>query len=230
MTKRLIPTDITTTDIVAGIVSLICLTLALWVALMGPTSPIPMQFGLDGSVNRFGSRYELACALGFMGVLNLILTRLMHNQVQQVADPVRQDGMRRGRLMSALIIGGLALFITWSSLGPEAVQGMDRLTVTIVILSLVFIGIGAVLGRVGPNPWMGVRTPWAYKSRLAWDRSNRLAGRLMFWLGAASLVSAPFVPPAIGLPVLVVGVLLASGWAAWESWRVWKSDPEADAF
>ena len=43
------------------------------------------------------------------------------------------------------------------------------------VFGLLFAALGALLGRVGPNPWVGVRTPWAYKSRTAWDRSNRLA-------------------------------------------------------
>jgi len=219
-----------TAEAVAAIVTILCLTLATWVALMGPTSPIPMQFGLDGSVNRFGSRYELAGALGFMGVLNLIMMRLMKKQAASMTDPVRVEGLMRGRLMSSLVIGGLALFITYSSLGPEALKGAHDLTLGMVVLSLIFLGLGAVLGRVGPNPWMGVRTPWAYKSRLAWDRSNRLAGRLMFWLGAAGLISAAFVPQPLGFTGLIIGVLIAAGWAAYESWRVWKSDPEAEAF
>ena len=220
----------TTTDAVAAIVTVIALTLATWVALTGPTTPIPMQFGLDGSVNRFGSRYELAGALAFMGVLNLVMTLLMRRQVAQLTDPVRQEGLLRGRLMSSLIIGGLALFITYSSLGPNAVKGMGDLNAAMVVVSLIFLGLGAVLGRVSPNPWMGVRTPWAYKSRLAWDRSNRLAGRLLFWLGAAGLISAPFAPQPFGLLMVIIAVLIAVAWSAYESWRVWKSDPEAQAF
>lgn len=219
-----------TAEAVAAIVTLISLTLAVWVAVMGPTSPIPMQFGLDGSVNRFGSRYELAGALAFMGVLNFIIMRLVKKQAASLTDPVRVEGLMRGRLMSSLIIGGLAIYITYSSLGAGALTGAHDLTLTMIVLSLIFLGMGAVLGRVGPNPWMGVRTPWAYKSRLAWDRSNRLAGRLFFWLGAAGLIGAAFAPQPLGFTVLMIGVLIAAGWSAYESWRVWKSDPEAQAF
>lgn len=219
-----------TAEAIAAIVTALCLVLAVWVAVAGPTAPIPMQFGLDGSVNRFGSRYELAGALGFMGVLNFIMMRMMKKQATNLADPVRRDGLMRGRIMSSLIIGGLALFITWSSLGTSALSGAHDLTLSMIFISLIFLGLGAVLGRVGPNPWMGVRTPWAYKSRLAWDKSNRLAGRLFFWLGAAGLIGAAFVPQPLGFTVLGVGVLIAGVWSAWESWRVWKSDPEAQAF
>lgn len=218
------------TEAIAAIVTAICLVMAIWVAFMGPTSPIPMQFGLDGSVNRFGSRYELAGALAFMGLLNFIMMRMMKSQAAQMSDPVRQEGLMRGRMMSSVIIGGLALFITWSSLGSDGVRGVGNMAISMVVISLIFLCIGAVLGRVSPNPWMGVRTPWSYKSRLAWDRSNRLAGRLFFWLGVAGLISAAFVPQPLGMMVLIIGVLVASGLSIWESWRVWKSDPEAQAF
>ena len=97
-------------------------------------------------------------------------------------------------------------------------------------LSLIFLIMGALLGRVSPNPFIGVKTPWAYKSRLAWDRSNRLAGRLMFWLGAAGLIASPFALQPLGLIVLITGVLIATAWSVFESWRVWRADPDRQPF
>ena len=97
-------------------------------------------------------------------------------------------------------------------------------------LSLIFLLTGAFLGRVGPNPVVGVRTPWSYKSRLAWDRSNRLAGRLFFLIGLAGLVTAPWAVQPFALIALIVAVTIAAVWSAVESWRVWRSDPDRQPF
>ena len=97
-------------------------------------------------------------------------------------------------------------------------------------LAFILLITGAILGRVGPNPFIGVKTPWAYKSRLAWERSNRLAGRLMFWLGAASLIASPFIAQPAGLIGLIAAVLIAAVWSAVESWRVWRTDPDRQPF
>ena len=99
-----------------------------------------------------------------------------------------------------------------------------------MVFGALFVVIGAFLGRVAPNPLVGVRTPWTFKSRLAWDRSNRLAGRLLFWLGLASVLSAPFAPQPAGMIAVVAGVLAAAAWSVFESWRVWRSDPQRQPF
>ena len=97
-------------------------------------------------------------------------------------------------------------------------------------ISLLFLAIGAFLGRVGPNVAVGVRTPWTFKSKLAWERSNRLAGRLLFLLGLAGLIATPFAPQPAGTTVLIAGVILAALWSVIESWRVWRADPDRQPF
>jgi uncharacterized membrane protein len=77
---------------------------------------------------------------------------------------------------------------------------------------------------------VGVRTPWTYKSRLAWDRSNRLAGRLLFLIGLAGLVSAPWAVQPLALIALIVAILVAAVWSVIESWRVWRTDPDRQPF
>ncbi|MNS80009.1 hypothetical protein D3C72_1136760 [compost metagenome] len=118
----------------------------------------------------------------------------------------------------------------WTILGHGASQAAPSLTMSAALMSLLFAVMGAFMGRVAPNPIVGVRTPWAYKSRLAWDRSNRLAGRLFFWLGLLGLITAPLAPQPLGFSLLIVGVLIAAGWSVFESWRVWRADPDRQPF
>jgi uncharacterized membrane protein len=90
--------------------------------------------------------------------------------------------------------------------------------------------VGAFLGRVGPNVAVGVRTPWTFKSRLAWEKSNRLAGRLFSLLGLIGIVAAPFAPQPAGMMTLIGGVSVAALWSVLESWRVWRADPDRQPF
>lgn len=222
--KRLTPTDR-----VAAIVSLLILTGAIWVATHGSQSPIPLHFDAAGQADRYGSRYELAATLAGLAGLNLLVAWMTGRQAASVADPVRRKGLQRGQWLSILIMGAVAAFIGWSSLGPAA-SGVSPPGVAMAFTAFILLITGAVLGRVSPNPFIGVKTPWAYKSRLAWDRSNRLAGRLMFWLGALGLIASPFVVQPAGMIALIVGVLIAALWSVFESWRVWRADPERQPF
>ena len=136
----------------------------------------------------------------------------------------------RGQWLSLIIFAAIAAYIPYASLGPDALAGTTNMSIATVFLSALFLVIGAVVGRIGPNPFIGVRTPWTYKSRLAWDRSNRLAGRLFFILGLAGLAGLLVLNAHALLACLIVGIVCASAWAAYESWRVWRSDPEAQSF
>ena len=217
-------------DTVAIIVSLLILTVAAWIAIYGPATPIPVHFDAAGQANRYGSKYELSATLAGLGLLNLLVNWMTGRQAAATPEPVRRKGLRGGQWLSSLILGIVTVFIVWSSLGPDAASGFTAPSGAMAFLSLIFLITGALLGRVSPNPFIGVKTPWAYKSRLAWDRSNRLAGRLMFWLGAAGLIASPFILQPFGVIALIIGVLIAAAWSVFESWRVWRADPDRQPF
>lgn len=220
----------TLADTTAAIVSLIVLTGAAWIAVYGPETPIPLHFDAAGQADRYGSRYELAAVLAGLAVLNLLAAWMIGRQAESVAEPIRRKGLRRGQWLSIIIVGAVSAFIAWTSLGPSAASGGSHPGAAMAFLAFILLITGATLGRVSPNPFVGVKTPWAYKSRLAWDRSNRLAGRLMFWLGATGLVASPFIAPPLGFSLLIIGVLIAAAWSVFESWRVWRTDPERQPF
>lgn len=220
----------TLADTAAAIVSLVVLTGAAWIAAYGPATPIPLHFDAAAQADRYGSRYELAATLAGLALLNLLAAWMIGRQAESVAEPMRRKGLRRGQWLSIIVVGAVSAFIVWSTLGPAAANGASQPGAAMAFLAFILLITGATLGRVSPNPFVGVKTPWAYKSRLAWDRSNRLAGRLMFWLGALGLIASPFVAQPAGLITLIVGVLIVAAWSVFESWRVWRSDPDRQPF
>jgi uncharacterized membrane protein len=109
--------------------------------------------------------------------------------------------------------------------GPK----IDGAGIVMAFLSGLSAVFGAWIGKVGPNPLLGVRTAWTYASRLAWDKSNRLTGRLYFWGGLIGLAATPFAPQPAGANLVIVGVFAAWAAGAFESWRVWRNDPDRRA-
>ena len=228
MTRRITLIDIASVVAVAALVAG-----ALWVGFNGPPGPLPMHFDVNGRPDRWGDRRELAGLIGFLALVLAATAGGMGYYAAKAEDPARRRGLRIGQLISLFAIGAVAPVMTWqilSAAGQSLGTAAAGLVWPMALVGLICLVVGALLGRVPPNVAVGVRTPWSLKSRLAWDRSNRLAGRLMFWIGLASLVAAPVAPQPAGLWTSITALLLAAVWSVVESWRVWRSDPNRQPF
>jgi uncharacterized membrane protein len=88
--------------------------------------------------------------------------------------------------------------------------------------------LGAVVGKAGPNNVVGVRVFWTRHSRLAWDKANRLLGRLFFLGGLAGLAATPFLDPRANIALVLALALGGAAASIWEARRVWRADPERE--
>lgn len=201
--------------------------LGVWTMLAGPTELLPIHYDASGQADDWGSRELVGGALVVLALLTLLLGGGMALAAGRTEDPARRRALRYAQLVIVMSIPLVSLLVASASLtGTTDIGG----ALPVALMSLVILLIGAFLGRVGPNPFVGVRTPWAYKSRLAWERSNRLAGRLFFVIGLAGLLTAPFAPRPLGLYALLAAIALAAVWSVVESWRVWRTDPDRQPF
>lgn len=190
------------------------------IAVFGPTHPLPMHFGLDGQGDRWGGRTEMAAVafvLAVISALAMVFGRLPESDAHLLR------GRRYSRQAVVAVLSLIALLeacLTWgwpNEPGPRF--GM-------MAISAIVAFVGALLGKTSPNAMIGVRTPWTYGSRLAWEKANRLAGRLFFWGGLTGGLAAPFAPQPEGLKAVTFGALAVAAISVFESWRVWRSDPD----
>ena len=209
------------------VLSLMVGGLGAWTFLAGPTELLPVHWNASGQADDWSTREVVGAVLAGMALLTLLLGGGMALAAGRAENPARRRALGYAQLVVVLSLPLISLLIASASLsGATDISG----ALPMALISLVLLLIGAFLGRVGPNPVVGVRTPWAFKSRLAWDRSNRLAGRLFFIIGLAGLLTAPFAPRPLGLYALLAAILVAAVWSGFESWRVWRTDPDRQPF
>lgn len=214
-------------DGLIGVAAVGLISFGAWVALFGPEGALPMQYNMAGEVSRWGDRIQVGVVLIGLGLLAGIAGGMTGLSIARTDDPSRRRGLRSKQVVLLISTVGVGLMIAVLSL-----RGATELApaLPMALISALIAAIGAAMGRVGPNPIVGVRTPWTYKSRLAWDRSNRLAGRLFFIVGLIGLTASPFSPQPMGLSLVVGAILLAGLASVFESWRVWRDDPQRQPF
>lgn len=118
-----------------------------------------------------------------------------------------------------LFLAGLHLVVLLNAMGtPVNVNLMVGLGVGFLLMVL-----GNYLGKVQPNWFMGIRTPWTLSSEKVWRKTNRTAGWLFVLAGlitaVASLVSSG---PVVG--VMGVVVALAAIIPVVQSYVLWKRE------
>lgn len=203
--------------------------LAAYVWRFGNPGPIPMHFGLDGTVDRYGDRTEAVMLIAGMMVLSLIVGLMIDASARMPeAGEARRRGLAIAKGLGVVVPCLVSALMAGLALSADPVQLISGHALTSAFCGL-FAVVGAVMGKVPPNAFVGVRTAWSLSSRLAWDRSNRLAGRLFLGFGLIGMAASLALPQRLAMPILIGGVLIIAGLSIFESWRVWRSDPDRRA-
>jgi uncharacterized membrane protein len=189
-----------------------------------PVAPdrIPVHWNAQGDIDRYGGKVEGLLLLPLMTLAIYLLMRYLPR-----IDPGRANYARFGGPYAAIRIGILllmagiyAVVLAWVLKRPVDVSRVLPLAV-----GALFVLIGSVLGKVRPNWFVGIRTPWTMSSKISWVRTHRLGGWLFMALGVLFAASGAFKLGSFGFVVIaavVAVVVILFGY----SYFVWKADPE----
>ena len=168
---------------------------------------VPMHWGFDGEIDRYGSKNEL-WLIGALGPLFALLFQFLPR-----LDPKKRNYEKFHTCYEAFALV-LVAFIT-VMMGVALLESFRPGTVFVgrVVSALVgslFVFIGNLMGKVKPNFFLGIRTPWTLSDPDVWNRTHRLGGGLFFLAGLATVASAFLLPEQVTFWVLMAGVLAAA--------------------
>jgi uncharacterized membrane protein len=193
-------------------------------AIAWPSMPerLPVHWDLGGQPDRWGGRFEALLLPPLVGagiyLFLLFLPRL---------DPGRANYARFEGAYSTIRLSVIALLAGTYALMQLSYRGME-VNMTRAMLPLagaLLMVLGNVLGKVRPNWFVGIRTPWTLSSKQAWLKTHRLGGWLVMAdgllfiiagaIGAVWAIGSAMVVFAVCILVLVVYSYLA-----------WRADPD----
>lgn len=211
-------------DLAAILIGAAQVGLGFYIWHFGPSGRLPMHFDFSGQVDRWGDRYEVAYVIwgmaALIGVSYAAIRRFPKVGILPAGGETQPVGKRVAVLCIWAASGAMMGAIGLGLLGP----GAAPIRFSAMFLSFAMLVIGAVVGKSGPSWWMGVRTPWARRSRLAWDKSNRLLGRIYFWGGLATLALGLALSAPVALCVTMAMMIAGALFGVIESWRVFRQE------
>jgi len=191
---------------------------------------VPVHWSFTGQVDRYGSKLQVVLfgplLLAGLWALLLVLSRMDPRRAERRgagapdALPAEADGsywtvIHLLLVALAVLHGGLLLAAS------GILQGPDRAVA--VGLALLLLLPGNFIGRLRPNWFVGIRTPWTLASDDIWRRTHRLAAVLMVGGGLLLLPLALVLPaPAAVVAAVAVTLLATLGPAAW-SYFAWRA-------
>ncbi len=195
-----------------------------WAAFGWSTAPdrMPMHWNIHGEVDRYGGRFEGMLVLPLIA-LAVYLVLLFLPRI----DPGRMNYANMAgayaviRSMIVAFLGAIYLMVQTIARGGR----VELLNVLPFGLGVLFLVLGNVMGKLRPNWFVGIRTPWTLSSAESWNRTHRAGGWVFVALGIVTMTVA-LVGGRAALPTSVALLILSTLGLAIYSYRVWRDDPD----
>ncbi|WP_026451894.1 SdpI family protein [Aequorivita capsosiphonis] len=142
---------------------------------------VPLQWGLNGEVNRYGNKMELL----IVGLLPVFLYALF--LFIPLIDPKRRLNTMGNkyytiRLLIAVFIAVLFMYVIYS----VKEQSLSNPNYLFMIIGGFFVLLGNYFKTIKPNYFVGIRTPWTLENEDIWKKTHKLAGKL--WVAGGLLI------------------------------------------
>lgn len=183
------------------------------VALMFMPERVPMHYGINGQVDRWGSKYEnliLPIITIVFGAFMLIVAKFSSENENSVKNNEKVTILTN--IAALLLFNAMNAYFIYTSLA--SISDLNSMTVDIFSLIFVILGIGFVfIGNIMPkaklNSLIGMRTPWSMKNEETWRRCQRFSGISGIIIGAVMAVGCMFFFK--GTAALIFSLLLMAG-------------------
>jgi uncharacterized membrane protein len=182
---------------------------------------IPTHWNLSGEVDGYGGKFAGLLLLPLITSGTYLLLLLL-----PLVDPGRgnyQNFAGPFQIMRMAIVLFLAFTYGVMVLAAFGHQ-IDMTTVICFAAAALLMVCGNLMGKLRPNWFVGVRTPWTLSSKMSWNKTHRLAGWLLMLMGLLLAALAVFRTTWMLILMVVVDVVCLA-WMVIYSYLVYRRDP-----
>jgi uncharacterized membrane protein len=170
---------------------------------------------VDGTTGRLGAVLMLPAIATGVWLLMLVLPQIdPHRAAYASFAGTYQLILNTVVLFLALVqVALLGVAIGWP-IGMPQVLGVG--------VGLLFMVLGNEMGRLKPNWFAGIRTPWTLSDPENWRRTHRFGGKVFFVAGLLIALSSLLLPSAMNAFVILAGALSAAVLSIGYSYMFWR--------
>ncbi|MEN6407071.1 MAG: DUF1648 domain-containing protein [Thermoguttaceae bacterium] len=183
---------------------------------------IPVHWNAHGQIDGYGGKWEGLLLLPTI-VVGLYLLMLAVPRI----DPGRAnyESFKKAYWVIRLVVLAYMAVLHATILLITLGHRLEMNRIVLLSSGVLLLILGSVLGKVRPNWFVGVRTPWTLSSKQSWTRSQRAGGWMLITAGIVTLPAA-FLPAPWNLALFLGTLLLGTLWLVLYSYLIWRHDPE----
>ena len=199
---------------------------ALWAAAKAPPGmDLPTHWNMQGEVDRTAPALTaLLIPAGVTLFLGLVFA------IIPAIEPLQDRMKGSAPLLQATWIGTVGLMIALQGIIAAPVFGLQvGAGAIIVLVGLLFVGLGNMLPKSRPGFFVGIRTPWTITNADNWIATHRMGGKL-FMLAGLAMILAGIIPMAgtLRFAIVLVSMIVAALLPVLYSWRLWQRSNHTD--
>jgi len=206
----------------AQILILVCPFLVL--AFLWPSLPdrVPIHWNVYGEADDFADKWLGTLLLPVTNLavtLFIMLVFYLDPKLKKASPEARQSTAGFYQTVRLLCSSFLSVLSVMMLLIAVGIPMNLNLVANLSILGLLLV-LGNMMGKIAPNYFAGIRTPWTLESPTVWRQTHRVGGWWMVAYALVGLILLPVVPEpyyTFGyfmpfLLLLVAGTTIYSWW------------------
>ncbi len=176
---------------------------------------VAAHFGIDGTPDRYGSKYE---AFLFPAIILVIaLFYFLYRKFQEKSS--KEDNDRTARnldildtviLIVMVLFNALCVFLLTIMKHPGTMKNKENMIFVIIstVVGVLFILLGNILPKTKPNSFIGVRLSWCMDSDEHWYITNRNCGIAMVLSGICTVIAGLIVRNGTYIIYMILALIL----------------------
>lgn len=187
------------------ILGIVLVPLAYLILVWNSLPPsIPMHFDIEGHIDRYGDKNELALITFILPVVIYVILLLVpkfdpKGKIERMGNKFQQL-----KLVIVLFMSSLAVyFIYIASRGGDAPPNGPM-----ALIALFMALMGNFFQSIRPNYFIGIRTPWTLENEEVWKATHRFAGKIWLVGGILLAILSFLLVPKLFIPAFITMVIL----------------------
>ncbi|HKQ38339.1 MAG TPA: SdpI family protein [Verrucomicrobiae bacterium] len=170
---------------------------------------MPIHWNARGEIDGYAGK---TFATFFIPTVNIFMVALIYclaaiDPKVRGAQPDVRNSQRKVFGIVRLVLSGFMGIVGLAVLGIGAGLALDMSRIIGVGMALLIGVLGNFMGKIRPNYFTGIRTPWTLESPHVWIRTHRFGGRLMIAV-AVLLLIACFTLKGVAWVSVMVSLIL----------------------